>query len=110
MNDDFTRASDEHEPVELQITDVLDLHSFLPREISSVVRDYLDLAEQRGLTRVRIIHGRGKGVQRNTVRTILERDSRIAAFGDAPTEAGGWGAMWVEMKKPTLASEDDPGR
>lgn len=89
---------DEPEPVELEITDVLDLHPFQPREVSSVVREYLDAAYEKGLRKLRIIHGRGVGVQRQTVRTLLERDPRVTAFGDAPLEAGGWGATWVEME------------
>ena len=84
-------------PVELPITDVLDLHSFLPREVKDVVRDYLDAAHDQGLRYLRIIHGRGVGVQRETVRRILSRDPRVADFGDAPAEAGGWGATWVRL-------------
>ncbi len=87
-------------PVELPITDVLDLHSFQPREVADLVRDYLDEVWARGFRRVRIIHGRGAGVQRQTVRTLLARDPRVAAFGDAPGEAGGWGATLVELKSP----------
>ena len=87
-------------PIEVEITDVLDLHPFRPRDVADVVRDYLDEAHARGLRRLRIIHGRGVGVQRRTVRTLLERDPRVEAFGDAPLEAGGWGATWV-----TLAGE-----
>lgn len=86
------------EPIELEITDVLDLHSFRPGEVADVVRDYLDAAHEKGLRELRIIHGRGKGVQRRTVRTLLERDPRVVAFGDAPPGAGGWGATWVEMR------------
>lgn len=88
----------EPEPVRFEITDVLDLHSFPPREIGDLVRDYLDLAWEKGLREVRIIHGRGVGVQRRRVRALLERDARVRAFGDAPTEAGGWGATWVELE------------
>lgn len=88
----------EAEPLEMEITDVLDLHSFLPREVPSVVREYLDAAYEKGLRELRIIHGRGAGVQRRTVRTLLERDPRVTAFGDAPPGAGGWGATWVVMK------------
>jgi dsDNA-specific endonuclease/ATPase MutS2 len=84
-------------PVELEITDVLDLHSFPPSEVTALVRDYLDLAVERGFAQVRIIHGRGVGVQRNAVRRILERDPRVEAFGDAPAEAGGWGATWARL-------------
>jgi len=84
--------------VELPITDVLDLHSFRPAEVADVVRDYLDAAYDKGLRKLRIIHGRGVGVQRRTVRVLLDRDPRVVAYGDAPAEAGGWGATWVEMR------------
>ncbi|HMB54719.1 MAG TPA: Smr/MutS family protein [Thermoanaerobaculia bacterium] len=86
------------EAIELEITDVLDLHSFPPKEVKDVVRDYLDAAYEKGLRRLRLIHGRGVGVQRRTVRALLERDPRVTAYGDAPAEAGGWGATWVEME------------
>ena len=86
------------EPVELPITDVLDLHSFPPKEVADVVRDYLDAAWEQGYRRLRIIHGRGVGVQRATVRAILERDPRVTGYGDAPGGAGGWGATWVELE------------
>jgi DNA-nicking Smr family endonuclease len=82
----------------VEITDVLDLHSFLPREVPNVVRDYLDAAYEKGLRRLRIVHGRGAGVQRRTVRTLLERDPRVVDFGDAPPGAGGWGATWVSLR------------
>jgi dsDNA-specific endonuclease/ATPase MutS2 len=85
-------------PVELPITDVLDLHSFRPAEVADVVREYLDAAWEKGLRELRIIHGRGVGVQRQTVRTLLDRDRRVTGFGDAPAEAGGWGATWVSLK------------
>ncbi len=85
-------------PTELPITDVFDLHSFQPRDVASVTRAYLDAAYESGLRRIRIIHGRGQGVQRRTVRAILERDPRVAEFGDAPLEAGGWGATWASLE------------
>lgn len=81
-------------PLELEISSVLDLHSFPPSEVSNLVRDYLDLAYEKGLREVRIIHGKGVGVQRQTVRNLLERDTRVIAFGDA----GSWGATWVRMQ------------
>ncbi len=86
------------EPVAMEITDVLDLHSFRPDEVPDLVRDYLDEAYLHHLRQVRIIHGRGTGVQRQTVRTIVSRDPRVEAFGDAPPEAGGWGATWVRFR------------
>ena len=91
-------AFDPLEPVELPVTDVLDLHSFRPAEVPDVVREYLDVAYEKGFRALRIIHGRGIGVQRHAVRTLLSRDPRVEAFGDAPAEAGGWGATWVRLR------------
>ncbi|HYL06647.1 MAG TPA: Smr/MutS family protein [Thermoanaerobaculia bacterium] len=86
------------DPVVLPITDVLDLHSFRPAEVEDVVREYLDAAYAKGIRGLRIIHGRGIGTQRRTVRALLERDPRVTAYGDAPAEAGGWGATWVRLR------------
>lgn len=86
------------EAVEVEITDVLDLHSFLPKEMADVAREYLDAAYERGFRAVTIVHGRGIGVQRNLVRRLLERDPRVETFGDAPPEAGGKGATWVRLR------------
>ena len=97
MSDEFEELG---EPVELPITDVLDLHSFAPREVPELVRDYLDAAWEAGLRSLRIIHGRGIGAQRRTVRTLLERDPRVLSLGDAPGDAGGWGATCVELGEP----------
>ena len=94
------QPDDLSEPIELPITDVLDLHSFPPREVPELVRDYLDAAWEAGFRSLRIIHGRGIGAQRRTVRTLLERDPRVVSFGDAPGTAGGWGATCVELGEP----------
>jgi DNA-nicking Smr family endonuclease len=88
----------EPDPVELPIEDVLDLHAFAPRDIPAAVEAYLESAFERGFDSVRIIHGRGIGFQRERVRGILERSSLVAAFRDAPPEAGGWGATLVALK------------
>jgi dsDNA-specific endonuclease/ATPase MutS2 len=90
--------ADPGDPIELPITDVIDLHSFRPVEVADVVREYLDAAYAKGLRGLRIIHGRGIGVQRRTVRVVLERDPRVVSFGDAAPEAGGWGATWVRLR------------
>jgi dsDNA-specific endonuclease/ATPase MutS2 len=95
MSDDHGLPDD---VVELPITDTLDLHTFLPREVADVVCDYLDAAWDRGLRELRIIHGRGIGVQREIVRSVLSRTEWVASFRDAPAEAGGWGATIVELR------------
>ncbi|KAB2958959.1 MAG: Smr/MutS family protein [Thermoanaerobaculia bacterium] len=86
------------EPIEIPLSDVLDLHGFPPRDVAQIVRDYLDDASRAGFRALRIVHGRGIGVQRETVRAILAHDPRVAAFRDAPGEHGGWGATIVELR------------
>jgi hypothetical protein len=80
------------EPVRLEVTDVFDLHTIPPREVRAVVEEYLREAHGKGFRRVRIIHGKGVGVQRETVRAVLARTPFVEHFSDAPPEAGGWGA------------------
>ncbi len=80
------------EPVEIEITDIFDLHTIPPRDVKRVVEEYVRLAHEKGFRSVRIIHGKGIGVQRELVRTILSRTSFVASFTDAPPDAGGLGA------------------
>jgi dsDNA-specific endonuclease/ATPase MutS2 len=86
------------EPIRVSITDVFDLHSVSSRDVVAVVEEYLTEANRMGFKALRIIHGRGIGVRRETVRKILERTPFVASFGDAPAEAGGWGATVVTLK------------
>jgi len=85
--------------VRLPLGDVLDLHGFRPAEQRDVVKSYLDETWEAGFAAVRIVHGKGVGVQREAVRRLLERDPRIASFGDAPGEHGGWGATLVTFRR-----------
>ena len=85
------------EPVRLPIEDVFDLHTVPAKEVAGVVEEYLIEARQACLKALRIIHGRGIGVQREIVRSVLARTTFVAAFGDAPAEAGGWGATIVTL-------------
>jgi DNA-nicking Smr family endonuclease len=86
------------EPVVLPLEDSIDLHPFAPKDIPSVVEEYLEQCVAAGLSEVRIIHGRGVGVQRNIVRSLLERHPEVDSFQDAPPEAGGWGATRVVLR------------
>jgi dsDNA-specific endonuclease/ATPase MutS2 len=86
------------EPVPLPIEDHLDLHAFRPSEIPEVVDAYLDAAWEAGYREVRLIHGRGKGVQRARVQKLLARDPRVERFADAPPGRGGWGATLVWLR------------
>ena len=87
------------EPVVVPIEDSIDLHAFSPKEIPSVVEEYLEQCIQSGIYEMRIIHGRGTGVQRRIVQSILEKHPRVSSFKDAPAEAGGWGATVVELRR-----------
>jgi len=87
------------EPIRIPITDVLDLHAVHPRDVRGVVDEYLSEAERLNLTALRIIHGRGIGVQREIVRGILARHPRVVDYRDAPLEAGGWGATIVTIAR-----------
>ena len=87
------------EPVPLPPGDVLDLHAFAPRDVADVVRDWLEAAHAAGYRRVRLIHGKGSGVQRERVRAVLARHPLVASFSDAPPEAGGWGATVASLRE-----------
>ena len=86
------------EPVEIEITDVFDLHTIPPRDVKRVVEEYLLLAREKGFKVVRIIHGKGIGVQRELVRSILARTDFVLDWTDAPPESGGLGATIVRLK------------
>jgi len=88
----------EPEPIRIPITDVFDLHTVPPRDVKDVVEAYLEEAQRLGFKALRIIHGRGIGVQREIVRSVLARTDLVLDFRDAPGEAGGWGATVVTLR------------
>jgi DNA-nicking Smr family endonuclease len=85
----------------LEIEDAIDLHGFQPRDVLDVVEDYLEAARDKGFREVRLIHGRGKGVQRAQVRALLASHPNVEHFADAPAARGGWGATVVLLKGKT---------
>lgn len=86
------------EPVEIEITDSIDLHSFNPKDIKAVVETYLDEARKKGFRFVRIIHGKGIGVQREIVRGVLSETEFVKGFKSGDEFSGGWGATVVELE------------
>jgi len=88
----------DEEAVEIPIGEELDLHSFRPRDIPDVVASYLDACREQGLRSVRLVHGRGKGVQRAVVQRVLSSRADVADFRDAAPEDGGWGATRVWLR------------
>jgi DNA-nicking Smr family endonuclease len=86
------------EPVVLPIEDAIDLHAFAPREIPSVVESYLEAAHQAGIREVRLIHGRGRGVQRTRVQQVLGAHPLVERFCYAPADRGGLGATLAWLR------------
>jgi DNA-nicking Smr family endonuclease len=84
--------------VSVPITDVFDLHSFAPSDQTSVLEEYLLQCRERGILLVRVIHGRGKGVQRASVWRALRDLGHVESFTTAPAESGGWGATLVRLR------------
>ncbi|MEN8693054.1 MAG: Smr/MutS family protein [Desulfobacterales bacterium] len=86
------------EPVRLPIEDVLDLHTFSPRDLPELLEDYFDECLKAGIFSVRLIHGKGSGTLKKRVHALLQRNPLVATFKDAPPDAGGWGATLVELQ------------
>lgn len=90
--------SEEGDVFVMPIEDSIDLHAFRPRDVLAVVTDYLEEAAKRGFREVRLIHGRGKGVQRANVHALLLEHPLVECYRDAPSTRGGWGATVVELR------------
>ena len=88
--------------VQLPLEDHLDLHAFSPSDVRAVVESYLEAVLAAGRHEVRIIHGRGIGVQRETVRSVLLNHPGVVDFRDAPAERGGWGATIAILRSPPV--------
>lgn len=94
-NNDLDLENPFPKPVEMEITDLIDLHAFAPRDVKAVTEAYLEAAHQKGFRLVRIIHGKGVGVQRETVRKVLEKTEFVKSFKTADELSGSWGATLV---------------
>jgi DNA-nicking Smr family endonuclease len=88
------------EPIHIPIGDVLDLHTFRPQDIADLLENYFDECIKAGIFSVRVIHGKGKGIQKRQVHRILQNNPLVRSFTDAPPEAGGWGATLVQLTPP----------
>jgi len=90
---------DEH-IIRLPIEDVLDLHTFLPKEVSDLLDDYFEACIQKGILSVRVIHGKGRGVLKKRVRSLLAKHPLVISYSDAPADGGAWGATLVVLRSP----------
>ena len=97
-DDDDDEPFDENAVIEMPITDALDLHTFAPRDVADVVGEYLHAAAAKGFREVRIIHGKGVGVQRRIVLGVLEKHPAVESHRAAEERRGGWGATIVKLK------------
>ena len=97
--------TDPDEPFEIELGDSIDLHSFPPKDMPDVVDAYLESVGGKGFSEVRLIHGRGIGVQRDRVQKLLARHPLVSGFHDAPPERGGWGATIAYLKN-SLSADD----
>ena len=88
------------EPIRIPIEDVLDLHTFRPQDIADLLDEYFSECIKAGIQSVRVIHGKGKGIQKRQVHKILKKHPLVQSFSDAPPEAGGWGATMVTLRHP----------
>jgi DNA-nicking Smr family endonuclease len=91
--------SDHEGPVRIPVEDVLDLHTFRPKEIASLLEEYLRACLQARIYSVRIIHGKGQGILKKRVQGLLGKLPMVVSFTDAPSTAGGWGATIVELRR-----------
>ena len=98
-DDDLDPYNPFPELVEIEITDVIDLHTIPPRDVARVVEEYLRQTHAAGFPVVRIIHGKGIGVQRTIVRSLLAKTPFVVDWTDAPPEAGGLGATIVRLDR-----------
>jgi DNA-nicking Smr family endonuclease len=105
--DEPTDETPEDEPQPLPIDGTLDLHAFSPRDVPALVGDYLDECRARGILQVRIVHGKGIGVQRERVQSLLSRHPLVASYRDAPPERGSWGATVAYLIDSPEARLDD---
>jgi len=86
------------EPVEFPINGEIDLHTFRPSDLGDLIPDYIEACQEKGIVRLRIIHGKGIGTLRETVHALLKRDSRVDRFQLAGQAEGSWGATIVWLK------------
>ncbi|MBZ5710565.1 Smr/MutS family protein [Nannocystis pusilla] len=107
----FGAAAREPAAAELPIDGELDLHNFSPKDVKRLVLEYLDVCLARGITEVRIVHGKGIGALRRTVHALLDRHPRVLGYRLGGHRGGGWGATVVDLSPgPASDPDHDPGR
>jgi DNA-nicking Smr family endonuclease len=98
--DETDEEAGDEAPLELPIDGTLDLHTFSPRELKDLIPDYIAACLEKGIFELRIIHGKGQGVLRRSVQSLLSREPRVLDFHLADESGGGWGATLVRLRRP----------
>ncbi len=92
-------------PLKIPVEDILDLHTFRPNEIANLLDDYFEECIKKGIFSVRVIHGKGRGILKRSVYSLLEKNPKVISFKQALPDAGGWGAVIVELKEDKKHNE-----
>ena len=87
------------EPIKVPINGVLDLHTFQPKDVPDLLTDYFSECIESGIYTVRVIHGKGKGILKHRVHSILKKHPLVQSYKGATAESGGWGATIVELTR-----------
>jgi len=95
MNDDYV---DDYDPIAIEIDGILDLHPFSPKDLKTLIPDYLEECRKKGIEEIKIIHGKGKGNIRRSVHALLDRNSLVLDYHQADLHSGSWGATLVRIK------------
>lgn len=101
------KSASQNEPEIVEPGDTLDLHTFSPKDVSSLLDEFIHLSQKANIKLINIIHGKGSGTLRRHVRSFLARDPRVLSFYDAPRKSGSWGATVVELEPYQSDNDED---
>jgi DNA-nicking Smr family endonuclease len=105
MTKEGTMSTPDQEPVEYPLDGILDLHHFSPKEVKGLVSEYIRACLDKGITSIRIIHGKGTGTLRRVVHSVLDKESNVISYRLDGSSASSWGATLVELRNPAAGDQ-----